>query len=178
MLSFRKYLNSDNWNIGFTEITPQQLVGQRKIGKVHWMKHSYKDRFFADPFILRHDNEFIYVLVEEMKFQDKGVISLLKVCKKTYTLVDRKVILDLPTHLSYPIFFRKDNKVFMYPENSASGNLTLYEYDEKHNSLSKHCTLADFPLTDATVFTCENDQSVYMLATIYPESQQNAFLLR
>ena len=43
----RPYLNNQNWNIGFAETTPQELVENQKIGKVTWLKHPYKDRFFA-----------------------------------------------------------------------------------------------------------------------------------
>lgn len=170
-----KYRNNQNWNIGFCEISPEELVSEKCLPRIHWLKHGYRDRFFADPFILRVDENAIYVLVEEMMFHTKGVISLLMVDPRSYSLIDRKVLLDLDTHLSYPAIFRDNGKVYIYPENYASGQLSLYELDLESLSLTHVRQLIDMPLTDATVYPAP-DGKFYMISTLSSNSRDNAFL--
>lgn len=44
---------------------------------ITWLKHNFKDRFFADPFLIKEDAFFYYVLVEEFIFwEEKGKITL------------------------------------------------------------------------------------------------------
>ncbi len=175
IMGIGKYRNNQNWNIGFCEITPAVLVRERKLPRVHWLRHGYNDRFFADPFILRMDETAIYVLVEEMMFHTKGVISLLTVDPRSYSLIDRKVILDLDTHLSYPAIFRENGKIYLYPENYASGQLSLYELDLDGLSLKHVRQLVDKPLTDATVYAAP-DGKFYMISTLSSNSRDNAYL--
>lgn len=67
------------------------------------------------------------MLVEDFPYYDKhGMISLLKIDRKSYELLDRKVILKQPYHMSYPFIQRgKDGSVsWVAPEASMSGKLT------------------------------------------------------
>ena len=51
-------------------------VGIKK-GDIIWMKHNYKDRFFADPFLIKEDDNFFYIVCEELLFFEKnGKITL------------------------------------------------------------------------------------------------------
>ena len=53
------------WNIGFIESSSREIVASNdSLLRVHWLKHNYKDRFFADPFVLSVDENVINVLVE------------------------------------------------------------------------------------------------------------------
>ena len=67
------------WNIGFVERNVEDIiVSDDTMVDVHWVKHNYKDRFFADPFILSVNDKVIKVLVEDFPYYDKyGMISLL-----------------------------------------------------------------------------------------------------
>lgn len=173
-MNIRKYLNNQNWNIGFSRVTPEILIKNKRLPKIHWMKHSYKDRFFADPFILDSDSDFIYLLAEELIFWEKGTIVWLKVSKTTFKLIDRQVILKSDTHLSYPHIVNYENKTFIIPENSESGKLTIYEFDNATKSLTPITPIADEPLTDATLLTYNGKH--YLLATELPSSQKDAYL--
>jgi len=176
MMGIRKYLNNQNWNIGFAQVTPEELIRSKKISDVKWMKHPYKDRFFADPFILSVDNDYIIVLVEELIFGEKGTLVWLKIDRKTLKLQDRKLLLQLDTHLSYPQIVRKDDSLFIIPENSESGKLTVYSFDEKNISLNQVGVISDEPLTDATLLSTED--GIYMMATKLPNSQGDAYLYK
>lgn len=133
-----KILSTSNYNIGFSITSKEEMIKNKCISKIHWMKHEYHDRFFADPFILDVTDEYIKVLVEECSFENlhhAGIISELWVDRKTYKLKQRFELLKMKTHLSYPAIIREEGKVYVYPESNESGVLSLYEYDEKAHKL-------------------------------------------
>ena len=86
------------WNIGFIESNVQDVLLSEEQGvHVNWVKHTYQDRFFADPFILSIDDNAISVLVEDYPYYDKrGMISLLIIDRKDYTLLKRQEVLKKP----------------------------------------------------------------------------------
>lgn len=149
---FRKYATSNKWNIGFVENPLDDILDSKRPIIIHWMKHNEKKSWFADPFILDVDDLHIYVLVEEFFYPiNRGRISKLTIERGTYQLKKIDVVLELPTHLSYPAIIRKNEKIYIYPENSASGKLSLYEYDVLTNECSFFKTLCERPLTDAII---------------------------
>lgn len=142
------------WNIGFVELSIEDIVKSDSTQiPVHWVKHSYKDRFFADPFILSVDEKEIRVLVEDFPYYDKrGVISLLKIDRKTYTLLQRQVVLKQPYHMSYPFILRKDKgDILVAPEASQSGNLYYYSLNQCTTMLENQRLLVNEPLLDSTI---------------------------
>ena len=148
----RKYAMANKWNIGFVTSPLKDIVAGDEKLRIHWMKHNCKTSWFADPFILDMDESHIYVLVEEFFYPTKrGRISKLTVNRRDYRLEKIDVVLELPTHLSFPAILRENGKVYIYPENSASGNLTLYEYDSTLNKCTPLKVLCSQPLTDAIV---------------------------
>ena len=121
--------------------------------KVKWLKHSFRDRWFADPFILDVTADRIYLLVEEFFYQsNKGRISKLEIDRKTCTLLHIEVILELETHLSFPIIRRKGEDVYIYPENSQAGKLTIYKMSKDFSHCNESEILIIEPLTDAVIF--------------------------
>ena len=142
------------WNIGFVELSPEDIVKSDSTQiQVHWVKHSYKDRFFADPFVLSVDDKEIRVLVEDFPYYDKrGVISLLTIDRKTYTLLEKKVVLKQPFHMSYPFILRKDDgDIWIAPEASQSGNLFYYSMNQRSEMLENQRLLVNEPLLDSTI---------------------------
>jgi hypothetical protein len=59
-----EYIKATKYNIGFVDGSLESIIAGEPM-KVNWMKHSYKDRWFADPFILDVTDDEIIVLVEE-----------------------------------------------------------------------------------------------------------------
>jgi len=164
-----------NWNIGFCEQTSEELIRDKQLKPVRWLKHSYRDRWFADPFIYKVTESEIIVFVEECPMENpKGIICELVIDRKSMRLKERYVMLELDTHLSYPAIIWHDGKVYVYPENGASGELNIYEYDEtKHRLINPTCILKE-AVADATII--EKDGHFYMSATKYPETQVKAYL--
>ena len=142
------------WNIGFIESDVKDIVASEKSQvEVHWVRHHYKDRFFADPFILSVDDKEIRVLVEDFPYYDKrGMISLLTIDRKSYALKDKKVILKQPFHMSYPFIMRKeDDSIWVAPEASQSGNLYYYTMNPASMMLENQKVLVGEPLLDSTI---------------------------
>lgn len=174
-MNLKKYINNQNWNIGFVNITAERLLYTQKLGKIEWMKHPYRDRFFADPFVLSADEERIIVFAEELEF-DKPIGHLVELVidVKTKQLLERFVLLQLDTHLSYPIIKKQENKIYVYPENGASGKLLMYEYVLESHSLKFIDVIIEEYLADATIIDWK-DKS-YLFATKVPLTQENLYL--
>lgn len=164
-----------NYNIGFVNLTPRGLIKKGSLGEISWMKHNYSDRFFADPFILTVDNERIVVLVEELIYGRKGTIVELVVDRRTKHLIDRRELLRLNTHLSYPNIFRYEGHTYVMPENSEAGEIKLYEYI--NNDLRAIKTVIAQGVNDATFI--RHDGEYYLLATkIKPDCNKDAYLFK
>lgn len=150
----------NTWNIGFVERSIEDiLLSDDTIIEVKWLKHNFKDRFFADPFIASIDNKTIKVLVEDYPFYDKkGMISLLTIDRTTFELQDRRVILKQPFHMSYPFIQRNEDGSIKWvaPEASKSGKLYRYSMDKYTNSLVEQKLLLDKPALDSTIIKYNN----------------------
>jgi len=145
------------WNIGFIESDIDSIIlSDETLLEVKWLNHPYKDRFFADPFILSITDQFIYVLVEEFVFSEKkGIISKLKI-DKNYNLVGREIICEQSFHQSYPFILKNGDYVNVIPEASQSGCLFMYQYDSVKKILINQKRIINEPLLDASFIYYDN----------------------
>lgn len=147
----RMILRSDMWNLGFVTDEVADVIKSNHLN-IHWMKHEYKDRWFADPYLLEVTDKQIVVLVEEFCYKiRKGRIAKLVVSRPDYVLQDMKIVLELPTHLSFPVIYEKDGQVYVMPENSKSGGINIYRYNAEKERLDLVHEVGHLPLTDATI---------------------------
>lgn len=140
---------------------------------VRWVQLPFKDRWFADPFILEITNDEIILLCEEYSDELKrGRLARLIIDKMTYRLKSWNIILDLPSHLSFPGIIRVGDRVFVCPENSGSGKSTIYEYDSLADKLVALHTISDEPLTDA-IYTEKFNGRRLLFSTRIPNQNKN-----
>lgn len=152
------------WNIGVVEQDISTLMEDGKL-PIRWMRHAYRDCWFADPFLLGEDERHYEILVEEMQERKgKGVISLLTVEKSTMNLLERRVVLEEDGHLSFPYIYKKGGKTFLLPEKGRAGAWDLYQYDEGEKRFEKVKEICRQPFADA-IFMDENT----ILATMLPK---------
>ncbi len=157
-----------SWDLAFIDYSEGIFYKTDKLRNYHKVRNPYKNKWFADPFILDATEKEIKLLVEEFDYGvNRGRIAKLLIDRNTWTITDCKIILDLPTHLSFPVIYRKNGKVYVHPENSASGKSRIYTYDETTETLQSPIDLIDEPLTDA-IFYQHNDD-LYLFATKVPE---------
>lgn len=172
--TFVKGLTSERWNIGFINNSLESILRGDTIS-VKWLKHSYKDRWFADPFILSVTEDEIIVLVEEFyKPIQRGRLARLLIDRKTTTLMRLDVILELDTHLSFPIIERNGDEVYIYPENGESGNLTVYKYYDNQRKCEKVRIISNEALADSVKLKYQGIN--YLFAT--PTNNPNGNTLR
>ena len=139
------------WELGFIENPINDIIEGNEF-QIKYVTFPFEGRWYADPFILEYNNEVIVLLVEEFSDSDqKGKISKLVIDRKTMKLKDVKTILELNTHLSFPIIIRKEGKIYIYPENSAAHTLDLYEYDRGLDECIKISHLSSESLADAVI---------------------------
>lgn len=109
----RKY-NRNRWNLAFFEEASLKNVLSGDYSLVKWMRYADKTRWYADPFILRVTEDEIILFVEDLSYEtNRGRIAKLVVDRRTFKLLPMKIILDLPTHLSFPMIFRKGEEVIV-----------------------------------------------------------------
>lgn len=175
MSLIRKVQCNQNWNIGFCELSPEEFISSGRLGGVVWMKNPYKDRWFADPFILRvTDNEIVIFVEERMIFGAKGYLSELVIDRKTIEIKNRYVILEIDSHLSYPAIIRDKERVLVYPENALGGPLKMYEFDLANHQLINPKVILNERVADSTIL--ESNGKYYLIAVKYPESLEKAYL--
>lgn len=172
IMQIYKELTSVHWEIGFLDNTLEGIVNGEDL-KLMLVTHDYPDSWFADPFILDVTDDIIFVLVEEVtKKIQKGRITKLVIDRRTNHVVEKKIILECPGHLSFPIIYRKDNQVYIYPENSEDGSLNIYEYSMQDDSLNLIHELSDRPLTDAVFTDLFGKQQLFTTETDYANGFQ------
>lgn len=116
-----------------------------------------KDEFWADPFILEH-NEEEYVFFENYSYlTQKGIISCGKIQGDTLTeIVD---VLEQPYHLSYPFVFKEGENLFMMPETRANKRLEIYKCKAFPDQWELYTTAFENQnIEDATFYTDNNEQ--------------------
>ncbi len=168
----RMILRSDMWNLGFVTDNVADVIYSDHLN-IHWMKHDYKDRWFADPYLLEVTDNHIVVLVEEFCYKiRKGRIAKLVISRPDYVLQDMKIILELPTHLSFPVIYEKDGQVYVMPENSKSGGINIYRYNAEYERLDLVHEVGNLPLTDATIVKFHSGEE-YVFSTKLPNPNGN-----
>ena len=140
--------------IGFLKETEMSLPIAERYEKVRWLDVCrYKDEgWFADPFILSVNDNIIELFAEEMIYKTgRGILAYLKVDINSCEILEKHTMLELDTHLSFPIYLRDNGKLYVYPENYQSGSLKIYEYDEQTKSLICPRIIINAPLLDTQI---------------------------
>jgi hypothetical protein len=182
------YIKETRYNIGFIDGNLQSVMEGEPI-KVNWMKHHYKDRWFADPFILDVTDNEIIVLVEEWYDPiQRGRISKLTIDKKTFELLNLKVMIETDYHLSFPAIDRKPDGIYIHPESCAINKLESYKYNPETDSFNKVGAISELPLTDSVCneFFGQNlmfstklpDANGKELGIYYWESREKKYVLK
>lgn len=170
-ISAIKSFVAERWNIGFVRNTMEGILWGEAI-IVDWIQHQIKDSWFADPFILDVTDETIILLSEEWcEHTRRGRISRLTIERQSFKLLTVDPVLELDTHLSFPIIERVGDDVYIYPENGAAGGLWRYKYDVSSNTVSEKHQICNVPVADAVI--TEEFGERFMFATEQPNPNGN-----
>lgn len=150
------------WTIAYGQYDESIITKGIDASKIHIVNNPYKEKWFADPFILEEDEQCIHFLVEEFdKKVGRGRIAHIIVDKKKNIVTDCIIILEQSTHLSFPAIYRIDGKIYVHPENYASGRSCIYEYDRTFDRLIKPIVISEKPLTDAIITSTNEGFKLY-----------------
>jgi len=110
------------WNIGYIRANWKNDFDINKIKKIP----NQKNRWFADPFVVKH-SKFHYIFFEDYSLKNKkGSISCIKIDKKNKTKYYKEIIKE-NFHLSFPFIFKFNKNFFMTPESSENNSIRLYK---------------------------------------------------
>lgn len=85
-----------------------------------------KDRFWADPHIIKKNDKY-YIFIEELIYSNnKGFISVIEMDKNGNYSSPVKV-LEESYHLSFPFIIEDEGDVYMIPESKENKNIQLYK---------------------------------------------------
>lgn len=145
-----KKLSANRWALGFVRGGMDAVMNYDHL-ECDWIRMP-KDCWMADPFILDVTEDEILLIVEEMPYVlHKGIISLLHINRDAMQITSRKVLLEIPTHLSFPAIWRHEGHVYIYPESAKSGKLDMYEYHPEKEELTFVQTICDDVVWDSYI---------------------------
>ncbi len=118
--------------------------------------------WYADPFIYKHNDEW-YVFMEIFQY-DKGYAGIGYSKLIDGKLTEPRMIMDTGYHMSFPLIFEYNGKIFMVPETCAVNKVQMFEctdFPERWNSVG--CIKENAILSDSAVF--EYDNRFYMFTS-------------
>lgn len=164
-------IRDSKWTIGFIDNSIEGVIGEEPL-RIKWVECNYKDRWYADPFILDVTESQITLLAEEFYYPIKRArIAKLIIDRDKHQIVSTKPILTLPTHLSYPAIIRKDNNIYIYPESGLSGKLMLYQYHPDTDEVTEERVLINEYVADATYTNLFGEDLIF--CTVLPGINEN-----
>ncbi len=120
-------LRKDIWRPAIIEASIATILAAGSLAPwpMRWLPPMPSFQFLADPFALWRGGR-LHVFVERYDYRVRvGTIEVL-VYDADFMLVDRRLVLSEPWHLSYPFVFEADGDTWMLPEAHRSHGLTLY----------------------------------------------------
>lgn len=133
IITLLKFLKSEKYNVGIIDYSEDDLIKQSKktkqfsFNKVKWVKNHSLLRWYADPFIYRVAEHEIEIFVEEYVFDKPGILTSLTIDRQSGVIKQKRTILRLDTHLSYPHIITADGVEYVCPESGAAGAIKIYK---------------------------------------------------
>mgnify|MGYP003642529954 CR=1 FL=1 len=111
-----------------------------------------KNEFWADPFLLKHENE-LYVFFENYEYDRAlGKISCAKIVNGEVMPATDVLVKDY--HLSYPFIFKEGDELFLMPETSQNNRLEIYRCTGFPNKWELYKTAFEGErIVDTTLYT-------------------------
>jgi len=136
---------AEKWSTGTVKARSAELLAE--IGysidhdDIEWLKPRERHRYFADGFILKHQNRHLLLFEDYSYKQRKGIISTSWFNERENTFSEVLPAIIEKWHLSYPFVFRHENQIYCMPESLEHGSVELYRFDSVTASLHHYCTL-------------------------------------
>ena len=123
-----------------------------------------KNKFWADPFVLKEGDEYFIFFEEYLNSTNKGHISFIKI-DENGNYSKPEIILEKDYHLSYPFIFKESNTLYMIPETRANNSIELYKCVEFPNKWELEKVLMDdIQAVDTTIL--KKDDTFWLFTNI------------
>ena len=137
-----------------------------------------KDRIWADPFSIMHENKQFLFFEELLHKKGKAHISYFELDSNLKPTTKAPiVVIDEPFHLSYPSLYKIGADYFCCPESAANQSLTLYKAVIFPHKWSPVKTLLDgIKIYDPTFVLHEGKWFLFCNQRVFSESSSDMFL--
>jgi hypothetical protein len=154
-----------HWRIGWRRHEGPGVMELGHLGGPQW--HVLADpghRFFADPFPITRDGR-TYLFFEDLDHHiGKGIISAQEFGPGG-PIGPVLPVLEERWHMSYPFLIEAEGQLWMVPESSKSGQVTLYRCVEFPGKWERSAALVEgIEAADATIF--EHGGLFYMMSVV------------
>ncbi|TKB98907.1 glucosamine inositolphosphorylceramide transferase family protein [Pedobacter cryophilus] len=115
-----------------------------------------KNKFWADPHIIKRDGKY-YIFIEELIYsQNKGFISFIEMDEQG-NYKDPVKVLEKDYHLSYPYLIEDNGELYMIPETKQNNSIELYKCAQFPHKWELEMTLMDnVRAVDSTILFKDN----------------------
>ncbi len=118
---FKRVFTLDQWSLRW-KVQKNMGVGFKEFNALT----PPKDRYWADPHVIRREGKYYIFIEEYLRSKNKGHISVIESDDAGEWKVPVKV-LEQACHLSYPFVFEWDGIFYMVPESAGNRRIDLYE---------------------------------------------------
>ncbi|MGN6683066.1 MAG: glucosamine inositolphosphorylceramide transferase family protein [Devosia sp.] len=151
-----------HWRVGYRLHDGPGVAETAALGSGWSVLPDDGSRFFADPFPFEHDGRR-YIFVEDYPHATRKAAISVSTLDDHGTAGPPVRVLEAPHHLSYPQVLARDGDIWMLPEGSGGGGLTLYRAERFPDRWSAVATLVEGDISDATLV--EHDGALWLFAT-------------
>jgi len=151
-----------HWRVGFRFTDGPGVAETGALGNGWSVLPDAGDHFYADPFPFHWQGRSFIFVEDYPHVTGKAVISAVPFDAKGVPQTPQ-VVLEEPHHLSYPQVFERDGDIWMLPEGSGGGQLTLYRASPFPDRWVAEAALLEGEISDATLF--EHDGWLWLFAT-------------
>jgi hypothetical protein len=154
-----------HWRIGWRMHDGPGVMERGDLGGPGWRVLADPGRrFFADPFPITHNGR-TYLFFEDLDHHiGKGIISAVEFGPHGPIGAVFRVI-EEPWHMSYPFLIEAGGQIWMVPESSKSGQVTVYRCVEFPGKWERSGALLEgIEAADATIFA--HDGLFYMMSAV------------
>ncbi len=151
-----------HWSVGYRLIDGDGVVETAALRKGWSVLPDDGKRFLADPFPFEHAGQH-FIFVEDYPYSTKKAVISVSVLDADGVASSPVPVLEEPFHLSYPQVFADGDAIWMLPEASASGKLTLYRAERFPDHWEPEVVLLEGEISDATLL--RHDGRYWLFAT-------------
>ncbi len=151
-----------HWRVGYRFTDGPGVAETAELGNGWREVPDDGDHFYADPFPFERNGQPFIFVEDYPHATGKAIISVVEFDGEGVPQKP-KPALEKAFHLSYPQIFERDGEIWMLPEASASGRLTLYRADRFPDRWAPEAELLTGEISDATLL--EHEGSLWLFAT-------------